>query len=283
MANEDRPGGTGDPLDETGIGRSIELRPCGHLGEALGEGQTEPPVDSDFPAFRRLVLFGVLGGLAPLLPGSIGEGAAVEAVCTRMVTELSQSRDLSLDPQEVRLLAAPEAAPPVPPALRPLVHLHRLLLRPFPGLAGRDGAHRSAEVFGRGYLLLHAAGLEMAELYPPDRTEARVRQVRAAIDQAMLAADRPLEEAIGPLLRSSSPLLRRAANLLADAVRRAPGGGALTSGSGVLTAANQILGGLVDRIAAALWDHGEALGALSRSFEIQLARERGLSLPSAGT
>ena len=282
MANEDRPGSIGDPLDETGVGRSIELRPGGHLGEV----RTEPPVDADFPAFRRLVLFSVLGGLGPLLPGSIREGAAVEAVCTRMVMELSRSRDLSLEPEEVRLLAAAEDAPPVQPALRPLVRLQRLFLRPFPGLAGRDGARRSAEVFGRGYLLLHAAGLEMAELHPPDRTEARVRQVRAAIDQALREAERPLEGVLGPHLRGSAPLLRRAADLLADAVRRAvatSGAGALASGSGVLTAANELLGGLVDRIAGVLWTEGEALGGLARSFETQLARERGLSLPSAGT
>jgi hypothetical protein len=273
MANEDRPG---DLLDETGIGRSIELRPGGHLGEAPGGVKTEPPVDSDFPAFRRLVLFSVLGGLAPLLPGSLGEGAAVEAVCTRMVTELGRSRDLSLEPEEVRLLAASEDAPPVQPALRPLVGLQRLLLRPFPGLAGRDSTRRAAEVFGRGYLLLHAAGLEMAELHPPDRTEAHVRQVRAAIDQALCAADWPLAGAIGPHLRGSSPLLRRAADLLAAALRRAaaPGAGALAAGSGVLTAASQLLGGLVDRIAAALWNDGEALGDLARSFETHLASER---------
>jgi hypothetical protein len=271
MANEDRPGSTGDLLDETGIGRSIELRPGGQLGE----GESEPPVDADFPAFRRLVLFGVLGGLGPLLPGSVGEGAAVEAVCTRMVTELSGSRDLSLQPEEIRLLAAPEDVPPVQPALRPLVRLHRLLRRPFPGLAGRDGARRSAEVFGRGYLILHAAGLEMAELHPPDRTEAHVRQVRAAIDQALRAAGRPLEGAIGPHLRGSAPLLRRAADLLADAVRRAaPGAAALTSGSGVLKAESQLLGGLVDRLAAMLWNDGESLGGLARSFETELTRER---------
>jgi len=271
MANEDRPGSTGDLLDETGIGRSIELRPGGQLGE----GESEPPVDADFPAFRRLVLFGVLGGLGPLLPGSVGEGAAVEAVCTRMVTELSGSRDLSLQPAEIRLLAAPEDVPPVQPALIPLVRLHRLLRRPFPSLAGRDGARRSAEVFGRGYLLLHAAGLEMAELHPPDRTAAHVRQVRAATDQALRAAGRPLEGLIGRHLRGSAPLLRRAADLLADAVRRAaPGAGALSAGSGVLNAESRLLDGLVDRIAAMLWNDGESLGGLARSFEAELARER---------
>jgi hypothetical protein len=262
MANED--------LDETGVGRSIELRPGGHLGQAPGGVKAEPPVDSDFPAFRRLVLFGLLGGI---------EGAAVEAVCTRMVTEISRSRDLSLGPEEVRLLAAVAEAPPVQPALRPLVLLQRLLLRPFPGLAGREVARRSAEVFGRGYLLLHAAGLEMAELYPPERTEAHVRRVRAAIDQALRAPDRPLAEVLGPHLRGSSPLLRRAADLLGDALRRAPGAGAFAAGSGVLAAANQLLGELADRIAAALWNDGEILGGLARSFETHLARERATITP----
>lgn len=278
MANENRPD-TEDPLESTGIGRSIELRPGGHLGEAELE---ELPVEADFPAFRRLVLFSVLGGLCSLLPKSIGERAAVEAVCTRMVTELGRSRDLSLEPEEIRLLAVSEEVRPVLPATRPLVWLQHLLRRPFPQLAARDGAHRSAEVFGRGYLLLHAAGLEMAELHPPDRTEAHVRQMRAAVDQTLRAVDeRPLEGAIAPALRGSSPLLRRAADLLAGFLRRPAG--ALAPGSGALAAENELLGGLVDQIATLLWNNREALAGLERSFEVALAHQRGLSLPSAGS
>jgi hypothetical protein len=105
----------------------------------------------------------------------------------------------------------------------------------------------------------------MAELHPPDRTEAHVRRVRAAIDQTLRAAGGPLEGSIGPLLRSSAPLLRRAADLLA---------GALTAGSGMLNAADPLLEGLVDRIAAVLWNDREFLGGLARSFETELTRER---------
>jgi hypothetical protein len=277
MADEEQPGSLGDPLDETGIGRSIELRPGGHLGER--EPETEPPVDADFPAFRRLVLFSVLGGLWPLLPEAAGRGIAVEAVCTRMVAELGSSRHLDLGAEEIQILAAyDDGDPPVPPALRPLARLQSLLLRPFPGLTARDGARRAVEVFGRGYLLLHAAGIEMAELHPPDRTEARVRQVRAAIDE-VLRTDRSFAGAVAPLLRRSAPLLRRAADLLAGFLSRTPG--AIAPGSGALAAENQLLGGLVDQIAGVLWSRSEDLAGLARSFEIELARQRGLSLPGS--
>jgi hypothetical protein len=275
MAIEQRPGNVDDPLEATGIGRSIELRPGGQLG---GAEPLEPPVAADFPAFRRLIFFSVLGGLCPLLPDAVGEGSAVEAVCTRMVAELGASRDLSLAPDEVRILAGSgngNGAHASRPS--PLAWLQHLLRRPFPRFAVQDEARRSAEVFGRGYLLLHAAGLEMADFHPPDRTEAIVRQVRAAVDEALRAGDdRPLESTIAPLLRRSAALLRRAADLLAGFLRRAPGPGVrgIAPGSGALAAESELLAGLVDQIAAALWNDREALAGLERSFETELARQR---------
>lgn len=282
MANEQRPGDVDDPLEATGIGRSIELRPGGQLG---GSAPLEPPVAADFPAFRRLTFFSVLGGVCPLLPDAIGEGSAVEAVCTRMVAELGASRDLSLEPEEVRILAAAgNGAHASRPG--PLARLQHLLRRPFPRFAAQDEARRSAEVFGRGYLLLHAAGLEMAELHPPDRTEAIVRQVRAAVDETLRSGDdRPLESRIEPILRRSASRLRRAADLLAGFLRRAPGPGArgIAPGSGALAAEGEILAGIVDQIATALWNDREALAGLERSFETELARQRGLSVLSASS
>jgi hypothetical protein len=118
----------------------------------------------------------------------------------------------------------------------------------------------------------------MAELHPPDRTEARVRQVRAAIDE-VLRTDRSFAGAVAPLLRRSAPLLRRAADLLAGFLSRTPG--AIAPGSGALAAENQLLGGLVDQIAGVLWSRSEDLAGLARSFEIELARQRGLSLPGS--
>jgi hypothetical protein len=294
VANDDRPASPEDPLEATGIGRSIELRPGGHLG---GSDPLEPPVDADFPGFRRLTFFSVLGGLCPLLPSTAGEAPAFEAVCTRMVTELGGSRGLALAPEEVRTLAACPVAEAAAsgasgPAGALLQSLQHFLRRPFPGLTVRSGVRRSVlrsiQTFGRGYLLLHAAGLEMADLHPPDRTEADVQKVRAAIEATLRAADeRPLEKAIAPAYRRSSAVLLRAADLLAGFLRRPVGGSRLegpegpegiAAGSGALAAEGKILGPLVDQIATALWNDREGLAGLARSFETHLARERGLSV-----
>jgi hypothetical protein len=285
VASDDRPESSEDPLEATGIGRSIELRPGGHLGEP---DPLEPPVDADFPGFRRLTFFSVLGGLCPLLPDAAGEVPAFEAVCTRMVTELGGSRDLALAPEEVRTLAAGAADdPPISGRGSLLQSLGHLLRRPFPSLAVRSGVRRSVlrsiQTFGRGYLLLHAAGLEMADLHPPDRTAANVQQVQAAIEATLRAADdRPLEKAIAPAYRRSAAVLLRAADLLAGFLRRPAGGGsagpeAIAAGSGALAAEGKILSPLVDQIAAALWNDREGLAGLEKSFETHLARERGLS------
>jgi hypothetical protein len=275
VAKDDRPGSTEDPLEATGIGRSIELRPGGHLG---GSAPQEAPVDADFPGFRRLTFFSVLGGLCPLLPAAIGERPALEAVCTRMVAELGASRHLSLTPDEVRALAACVPEDPGPPPsssgragslLQSLQALQHLLRRPFDRLAARGVVRRSVETFARGYLLLHAAGLEMAEMHPPDRTAANLRKVRQAIEAALRAADgRPLEKAIAPAYRGSSALLARGADLLAGFL----GAGSIAAGSGALQAESRLLGPLVERIATALWNDREALAALERSFEAHLGR-----------
>jgi hypothetical protein len=279
---DDRPAGTEDPLDATGVGRSIELRPGGHLG---GADRLEAPVDADFAGFRRLTFFSLLGGLCPLLPAGVEEGPAFAAVCTRMVTELGTSRDLGLAPEEVRILAACAAEDvvlaPVSAPAGAWAWFQQLVRRPFPRLAVRGGVRRMVEAFGRGYLLLHAAGMEMAELHPPDRTEAHVRQVRAAIEATMRAGvDRPLELAIAPAYRSSAGLLVQAADLLARFFRRVPADGAagIAAGSGALAAEGKLLGPLVDQLAAKLWSDREGLAALERTFETHLARERGLSV-----
>lgn len=278
MTSDDRHGEIEDPLEATGVGRSIELRPGGHLGDS---DPREAPVDADFPAFRRLTFFSVLGGLCPFLPAPTPQGPAFEAVCTRMVTELEHSRGLGLTPEEVRLLSTCGAESRPAPAgggpwtwLRPLQPLRQLLRRPFPRLAVPAGVQHSVETFERGYLLLHAAGLEMAELHPPDRTAARVEEVRAAIEATLAGtSDEPLRQAIAPAFQKSAGLLARAADLLAGFLGRA----GIAAGSGALTAEEELLGSLVDQIAGALWGDREGLANLERSFEANLARQRGLS------
>lgn len=275
MTSEDRHREVEDPLEATGVGRSIELRPGGHLG---GSEPREAPVDADFPAFRRLTFFSVIGGLCPFFPGSTPQDGALEAVCTRMVAELEHSRGLDLTPEEIRLLSTwneenrPAPTGGGPSWLRPL---QQLLRRPFPRLAVQAGVQHSVETFERGYLLLHAAGLEMAELHPPDRTTARVEEVRAAIEATLAGTSgEPLRQAIALVFQKSAGLLARAADLLAGFLRRT----GIPAGSGALTAEGELLGGLVDQIASALWEDREGLANLERSFEANLARQRGLSV-----
>jgi len=285
VATEQRPGNSEDTLEETGIGRSIELRPGGHLG---GSDPLEPPVDADFPSFRRLIFYSVLGGLCPLLPDPAGEARACAAVCRRMVVELGRSRGLELVAEEVRLLAeCGEESPPARPnglaaalgrtatALRwrPLYRLARRLALP-------DGVRRAVETFDQGYLLLHAAGLEAAEMHLPERTGTQVRQVRAAIAGTVRDADdRPLRREIGHLFQSQRALLLRAAERLsgyfAGFERGAAGRSAeLAPGSGAVRAIEGLLGGLVDHLAVTLWENREYLADLERAFEANLTRRR---------
>jgi len=274
---DDRPTSPEEPRESTEIGRSVELRPGGRLSRSAGP---EPPVAADFPAFRRLTLFSVLGGLCPLLPSAVAEDPAFTAVCTRMVTELGESRDLALTPEEVGALACPAASAGSLSA-RAQVWLRHLLRRPFPGLALGRAVGRTVETFGRGYLLLHSAGLEMAEVHPPDRTAASLQQVRAAIAATLAAADQqPLEQAIAPAYGRSVSLLLRAADLLAGLLGRTPekGAGALAAGSGILAAEDELLRPLVDEIAARLWSDREGLAGLAKAFESRLAGRRGPSL-----
>ena len=271
---DDRPTSPDEPLESTEIGRSVELRPGGRLSRSAG---LEPPVAADFPAFRRLTLFSVLGGLCPLLPSAVAEDPAFTAVCTRMVTELGESRDLALTPEEIAALAC-AAKDAGSLSARAQVWLRHLLRRPFPRLALGRAVGRTVETFGRGYLLLHAAGLEMAELHPPDRTEASLQQVRAAIAATLAAADRqPLEQAIAPTYQSCSTLLLRAADLLARFLRGTPANiaGALAAGSGALAAEDELLRPIVDEIAARSWSDREGLAGLAKAFESALARQRG--------
>jgi hypothetical protein len=262
-------------LEATGIGRSIELRPGGHLGDPNLLGT---PVDADYPGFRRLTFFSVLGGVCPLLPEGAEAPAAV-AVCTRMVAELEHSRGLGLEPDEVAVLAACDGAVETA-AGRAGAWLQRALRRPFPRLTLRDGVRRSVETFARGYLLLHAAGLEMAELHPPDRTPEQVRQAREATDAALREADGRLAAVIAPVFQRSLGLLRQAAGVLAGFLgpAAAPRAG-IPPGSGALRAEDKLLGGLVDQIALSLWNDREALAGLEKSFEGHLARQRGLTMP----
>jgi len=276
LASKDRQPETEESLDETGIGRSVELRPGGQLGGS----ELEAPVDADFPAFRRLTFLSVVAGACAFLPATFHEDRAFTAVCSRMVVELGKSRDLALAPEEVHVLAAGEDQPST--STRAAGWLQRLARRPFPRLAVHNGVQRAVEAFGRGYLLLHAAGLEMAELHPPDRTPARVHEVRAAIDATLGGADdHGLRKAIAPAFHGGARLLLRAADVLAGFLgqRTDPVAG-VAAGSGALTAEDRLLGTLVDRIADALWSDREGLAGLEKSFEIHLARLRG-SMESA--
>lgn len=274
-----------DLLDES-LGLFVELRPGKHLGD------THPaaPVveEADYPRFRRLTFFGVLGGLCPLVPVPILDEWALERIQRRMVRELGESRELGFTETEVRILAGAGEKRRWPGLLKgsALVagHAARRVVRKFFKTAFyvlllRDGVHRAVETFIQGYLLLYAARLPQG-LRPAGRTEERVRLVRAAIVATMQEADvTPIRNAIGRAFRRSFDLLGRAAILLGNQlgrIRSVPPGNLDRAMDGTsLEEEEHLLGGLVDRLAASLWGNQEYFEGLEKAFEERLARAEG--------
>ena len=234
MTSDDRHRDVEDPLEATGVGRSIELRPGGHLGRS---DPREAPVDADFPAFRRLTFFSVIGGLCPFLPGSTPQGGAWRRCAPAWLTELEHSRGLDLTPDEVRLLSTwDERAVRLPPAgsvdvaPRPLQSLQQLLPPPPPSRRA-GGVQHSVETFEPGCLLLHPPA-EDGGAHPPDAPR-RVEEVRARSKRPSPA------RATSRCGRRSPHTFQKSAGLLAP--RRRPAAGFLwprriRAGSGALTA-----------------------------------------------
>jgi hypothetical protein len=265
-----------DLLDESSIGLRAELRPGGRLNQPTVE-------EADYPRFRRLTFFSVLAGLCPLLPVPFLDDWALERVQRRMVRELGESRELGLSETEVRILAGEGERRLWPGFLKGTALavqsgarrvLRKVFQTAFYLLLMRDGVHRAVETFVQGYLFLDAARRPQG-LRPAGRTEERVRAVREAVVETMREEDvRPIHRAVGRAFRRSFDLLLKAASRLGSVFGRLRAGERADEGE-VLREEEELLGGFVDRLAAALWGNEEYFDRLEKSFGERLARKQG--------
>lgn len=264
-----------DLLDESSIGLRAELRPGGRLN------QREAVEEADYPRFRRLTFYSVLAGLCPLLPVPFLDDWALERVQRRMVRELGESRDLDLSDAEVRVLAGEGEKRLWPGFLKGTAMavrsgarkvLRKVFRTAFYLLLMRDGVHRAVETFVQGYLFLYASRRQPG-LRPAGRTPERVKAVREAVVETMREEDvAPIHRAIGRAFRRSFDLLVQAAGLLGGVFGRLRSGERADEGE-VLREEEELLGGFVDRLAAALWGNEEYFERLERSFEERLLRK----------
>lgn len=267
-----------DLLDES-LGMHVELRP----GKSLSQLEEPPAVEeADWPHFRRLTFFSVLAGLCPLIPVPFVDDWAIGLIQRRMVRELAESRQLNLNEDEVQILAGSGERrwPGLIKGTARLVSrgvgklVGKMFKTVFYVLLLREGIHRAVETFVEGYLLLYAAGLPQA-LRPSARTPERVRAVRAAVVSTMKEVDvTPVHKAVGRAFQGSFGLLSEAASklgVLLDRFRSKPGP---VDAEVPLQQEEEILGGLVDRLAGSLWGDQEYFETLERAFDERLARER---------
>ena len=271
-----------DLLDES-LGMHVELRP----GKALSQIEEPPAVaEADWPHFRRLTFYSVLSGLFPLIPVPFVDDWALGLIRGRMVRELGESRDLGLTDEEIRLLAGTGerrwpgllkgTALVVRKGLGKVVG--KVFKTAFYVLLLREGANRAVETFVEGYLLLYAAGLPQA-LRPASRTPERVRTVRAAVVSTMKEADvTAIHKAIGRFFSQESfgLLLEAATKLgaLLKSFRSGPASAGAPDEGVPLQEEEEILGGLVDRLAETLWEEEKYFESLERAFDERLARQR---------
>jgi hypothetical protein len=266
-----------DPLDQSSIGLRAELRPGGRAKQT-GEVMEV----ADFPRFRRLTFFSVLAGLCPLLPLPFLDDWALERIQRRMVRELGESRNLDLSETEAQILAGAGERRPWPgflkgTALAVRSGTRRILRKAFKTLfyvlLVRDGVHRAVETFVQGYLFLYAARRPQG-LHPAGRSGERVRAVRDAVVETMREEDvKPIHRAIGRAFRRSFDLLIDAAGRLATVFGRLRAGERADEAE-ALRVEEELLGGFVDRLAAALWGNEEYFERLERAFEERLLRRQ---------
>lgn len=267
-----------DLLDES-LGMHVELRP----GKSLSQLEEPPAVEeADWPHFRRLTFFSVLAGLCPLIPVPFVDDWAIGLIQRRMVRELGESRDLVLNEDEVQLLAGsgerrwPGLLKGTALAVRRGVGklVGKVFKTAFYVLLLREGIHRAVETFVEGYLLLHAAGLPQA-LRPSGRTPETVRAVRAAVVSTMREVDvTPVHKAVGRAFQGSFGLLAEAAAKLGTVLGRFRSKQEPADAEVTLQQEEELLGGLVDRLAGALWGDQEFFNSLERAFDERFARLR---------
>lgn len=255
----------------------------------------DPPLDaqspgvgeqnaSGFGAFRQLTFHSVLGGLCPLVPVPFLDDWLLGRVKRWMVADLDRALDTGLDPEARIVLAGGRDAWRAPGCaggclwvlekvvVKMLVKLFRTVLY---FLAVRDGLHAATEVFHEGYLAAH--GLRRTPL-PGDPALQREHagRLRTATLETVEGMDlQPVRDVIRRTFRGSRGLLIRGSRMLARPflrrkARRTAETGEARAAARTREKEEELLGGLVDRLAASLWGNREYFARLEAEFERRL-------------
>lgn len=251
------------------------------------DAQSGPERTKDEPGFgvfRQLTFHSVLGGLCPLVPVPFLDDWLLGRVKRWMIADLDKRLGTRLDPEARVILAGGRDPWGVPGCVagcvwvvqkvvfKLLVKIYRKVLY---FLAIRDGLNAATEVFHEGYLA--AYGLRRAP--PPPQPEAQrehARRLRSVTRQAMKELDlQPVRDILRRTFRGSWGLLIRASRVLARPFLRRRNRRAATTGDGAAEAAvrareEELLGGLVDRLAAALWGNPEYFRRLEGTLDRRL-------------
>ncbi|HSK78544.1 MAG TPA: hypothetical protein VLQ45_18970 [Thermoanaerobaculia bacterium] len=238
------------------------------------------PITLEKQAFRRLTFWSVLGGLCPLIPVPFMDDWALERVQRRMIQEIDREEKMGLTAEDMKILAGGEdprwagCVGTVAWALREVTGaiLGKLFRTVFYFLTIRRSVRRSAETLHLGYLVLCAARLG----------ETRARVVRAAILATLQEMNtRAIHRTLTRDFRQSLSLLLPGAALLGRLIPRRRSKAAkaeeIPGGEEAFRRQDELLGGLVDRVAADLWGNRAYFAELERVFEGKLAS--GIELP----
>lgn len=233
-----------------------------------GIASTGPPGGGSAPKpwFRRVTFYSVLAGLCPLIPVPFLDDRALAAVKRRMTAELARERAVPLTPLQVDYLAGTWREPrgclgqAARAAMALTVKLAGKLFRKLViVLAVKEAVDAASRAFHEGYLLhlLFDPG-EPATRAPTGEEEAW--RARWAVDQAVSELDpRPVNQAMKRAFRGSRALLFRGSRVLGRSVRT----GAAASAE---AEEERLLGGLLDRLAAELWEERGYLAGLESRF-----------------
>jgi hypothetical protein len=209
--------------------------------------------------FRGVALSALLAGLCPLIPLPFVDWWALTVVRRRAVADLLRGEGLAAGARQVRILAGEEAPRGgcivgvlIWGTLKVLFYILRKVFRTLLFvLTLRESVHRASELFTEAYLLRHAAarGVAAAALAAGDDGARRLRAAVAAT--AAEVDDRPLRRTIRGALAGSWGLLRRGARSLVRGLRRSRG--APPEERVPVAEEAGLLGGVLDRLTAALW------------------------------
>ena len=236
---------------------------------ASGAETRETPAPA---GFRGVALSALLAGLCPLIPLPLIDQWALTLVRRRAVGDVLRREGLAPTHMQVRILAGedPGRGGCLPGAIvwalaKAFFYIMKKLFRTLVFvLTLHEAVRRTAELFGETYLLRHAAGVGAAApaLAAGDPGAWRLR---AAVAAAVREVDpSPVLRTVRGALAGSWGLLRRGARRLARALRRRR----RAAGEEAVPVAEEadLLGGVVDRLAVALWLQGDYRRRLEERF-----------------